>query len=398
MKPTEAIHNSPDLPFNPTVLKWARERLALEKRVVAKKVRVKADRLDEWETGTRAPTVRQGRELAKIYHRPFLEFFYSSIPELPEIELIPDLRHGEDESGTKPEVELILTQQWAREIRTNALDLLEEIGDTELAQTSLPHFTLNDDVVTSAKKARDSLLLPIDVQIGFPETPIVALSDILRDFIECVDILILKDDCLHKLNVRGLCIYSQQMPIIVIGNELPSTQAFTIVHEFAHVLLQQSAVSGFAESRSNSSEYAQQVEEWCDQFTASFLMPEIELQKYARNPDDFSDEHGLSQVIELSQIFKVSEYAMFNRLMELNYIEDSVYWDTLRPIMLQEEQILDSVPRQSLYNNSYIDKLGRFYTGTVLDAWNTGYITTTNAADYLGVTNLQHLFDIQSDL
>lgn len=67
------------LPFNPSILVWARERCGMSREEAASKVNVVASKVASWEAGESAPTARQARLLAKACDRPFLEFFADSI-------------------------------------------------------------------------------------------------------------------------------------------------------------------------------------------------------------------------------------------------------------------------------------------------------------------------------
>ena len=45
----------------------------------------------------------------------------------------------------------------------------------------------------------------------------------------------------------------------------------------------------------------------------------------------------------------------------------------------------------------YKNKLGNLYTSLVMQAWTAGRITNHNAAEFMGIKNLQHLRDIRSE-
>ena len=56
---------------NPSLLAWAREQSGYGVDRVAKRLQVKEERVAEWETGERQPTLRQVENLARFFHRPF---------------------------------------------------------------------------------------------------------------------------------------------------------------------------------------------------------------------------------------------------------------------------------------------------------------------------------------
>ena len=65
-------------PINPRVLVWARQDSGWAREDVAKKLAIKVERLESWESGEKKPTVRQVQNLAKFLHRP-LSIFFSPI-------------------------------------------------------------------------------------------------------------------------------------------------------------------------------------------------------------------------------------------------------------------------------------------------------------------------------
>ena len=68
---------------NPPLLVWAREQSGYAPDSVAGRLKVKPERLQAWERGDRAPTVRQVERLARIYQRPFGLFFLPQPPSVP---------------------------------------------------------------------------------------------------------------------------------------------------------------------------------------------------------------------------------------------------------------------------------------------------------------------------
>src|SRR3954471_15430346 len=121
------------IPFNPNVLRWAREWRGRSVDEVASKLKQPAQKILDWEnkeSGT-APTVTQARSLADYYERPFLEFFRNSPPPVKEPDLVPDLRRPRDAKRLNAEQarDLKSIQSWAEAQRENAIDLYNEIGE-----------------------------------------------------------------------------------------------------------------------------------------------------------------------------------------------------------------------------------------------------------------------------
>ena len=106
--------------INPAMLTWARERAQLSLDVLAKKIKVSAEKLQNWETGEKPPTFRQAQYFAKVTHIPFGYLFLEQPPveEFP----IPDLRAVDGVVPQQPSSELrdivvLMTQRmdWYRD-------------------------------------------------------------------------------------------------------------------------------------------------------------------------------------------------------------------------------------------------------------------------------------------
>lgn len=60
---------------NPKILVWARKKTGFDLNGVAKRLKVKPERIESWEEGDSRPTINQAMQLAEIYRRP-LSLFY----------------------------------------------------------------------------------------------------------------------------------------------------------------------------------------------------------------------------------------------------------------------------------------------------------------------------------
>lgn len=381
--------------FNPKMLRWARTHAGVSTAQAAKRVKVNEAWVEEWESEppTKSPTVRQARELAKLYNRSFLEFFRASPPILPEPELIPDFRlfpRADDPSVIR---ELKDTQLWAEVQRLNALSLFAEIGeqppsipDDLFANTSM-------DYETVAANSRVAMGFPIQDQVervgrGRDQIPIE-----LRRKIEALGVLTLRRTDIGSFRVRGFCIAVFPLPIIVVGKETIPAQAFTLAHEFAHVLLKQSAISGPI-PRTGGDESNRRVEKWCNLFASAFLMPRDVLERRFSRPVKPLAEISDHDLHRLALYFGVSDHAMLVRLVQLNYVKENYYWDVKKP-QYDAQTPKDGGGPPQYYGTRYRNMQGDLYTGLVLEAWSMGRITGHHAAEYMGIKNIQHVYDIR---
>ena len=382
--------------YNPAVLRWARKLAGKSQAEAARSVRVKEEQVAEWERdeAQTAPTVRQARKLANLYNRSILEFFRHTLPDLPDPELIPDFRlfpAASDPSSTR---ELKEIQLWAESQRTNALELYLEIGEPSPEVPGTLFTTPEVYPERAAAKIRVAIDFPIAEQVGRAARERAQIPVELRRKIEALGILVFRRTDMGPLRVRGFCIAVFPLPIVVVGKEAITAQAFTLAHELAHVLIRQSAISG-AVPQTGGDPSKRRVEEWCNHFASAFLMPEDVVARHLPAPraplDEISDEklHGAAIY------FGVSDHAMLIRLVHLRYVKADYYWLVKKPQFDEEERKYRSFGRAPYYGTRYRNRQGDLYTGLVLEAWSSGRITNHHAAEYMGIKNLQHMLDIR---
>lgn len=388
---------SAGLPFNPAVFRWARERRGLSVEDVAHSFSAQIEKILEWESGAKSPTINQARKLAEKYDRPFLEFFASSVPNVPDVQLIPDFRFFPTPPSALETFALKEVQVWAEEQRLNAISLLQEVGEDAPEWPSNLQFDVSFDVEEAARRTREVLGFPIGDQLSLPSNKKIQLPLIIREKLENAGILVLKQTNITKLRTRGICMFAAPLPIIVFGSEAPSAQAFTLAHELGHILLGISGISGPPRFGKRVISPIKAVENWCNRFAASFLIPKDQLLASIPKPSTPYDSFSNINLEILSKQFAVSRHAMMIRLVNLEYVESSYYWRIKRPDFLREEENFKAFGRALYYGSRYVNSRGRFYTGLVLGAWENGYITSHNAAEYMGIKNLEHLRDIRDN-
>lgn len=385
------------LPFTPAVFRWARDRAGYSLDDAAEKLAIPRENLVDWENddGILARTVKQARDLAALYGRSFLEWFLPAPPDLPEPILIPDFRLYRDADDPSELRELLDAQLWAETQRENALDLYSEIGEDVPQLPENIFTTIESDVETVAAMIREAMQFPIEQQAGRVTTQQRAgIPNLIRDKIESLGILTLRRSDLKHYRVRGFCIAEFPLPVIVFTSESPNAQAFTLGHELAHVLLQQSAISGAIPQHGGDPD-VRRVEEWCNKFAGAFLMPRSTMLARYPIPNSPSGVVPDADISKLAIYFGVSKHAMLIRLVQLNYVQSSYYWEVKKPIYDEEEKNFRAFGRPKFYGRRYTASLGALYTSLVLEAWNTGRITNHNAAEFMGIKNLARLHDIR---
>jgi Zn-dependent peptidase ImmA (M78 family)/transcriptional regulator with XRE-family HTH domain len=380
------------------MLRWVRDLAGKSIEQAAKRVSVREEQVADWESEvpTKAPTVRQARELAELYQVSYLEFFRPELPVLPDPKLIPDFRlfrAAADPSETK---ELKSIQLWAEVQRINALDLYAEVGEAPPPISKSLFTTTKATPEGVAEKAREALNFPIAQQIGRSTEGRRQIPGELRRRIEALGILTLRRTDIGSLRVRGFCIAIFPLPIIVIGSEAPTAQVFTLAHELAHVLIRQSAISGPIPREGGDAE-ERRVEEWCNRFASAFLMPRRAVGEYLAPPPSPLAELPDEKLHGAALHFGVSDHAMLIRFVHLGYVGADYYWNAKKPQFDKEEAEYKGGGLAPYYGTRYRNKQGDLYTSLVLDAWSMGRITGHHAAEYMGIKNIQHMLDIRDN-
>jgi len=386
----------PPLPYNPNVLRWAREWRGRTPEEAATKVNVSEDKLLSWEAGESVPTVRQARTLAGFYDRSFLEFFLSRIPTVAQTRLAPDFRLHKEVPDPRGDREVQVIQEWAEDARQSAIELFGVVGDEVPSTPPELRARLDTNPEWAASEARRLCDYAIEDQIALGSAERGRVAKDIRRAIERLGVLVLKDSRLGKYGVRGLTLFASPLPVIVFGTEAPTAQAFTLAHELGHIVLQQSAISGPPTARNGINE-AERSERWCDEFAGAFLIPGPALGKIWSKPNQPNPKIGDDSLRQLANTFSVSQHAMLIRLVQLGYISPEYYWDQKRPEFLRQEAEFKGGGRSAYYGTRYRNAYGDTYTALVLDAWGTGRITNHTAAELMGIKKLTHLFDIRDN-
>ncbi len=378
--------------LNPAVLKWAREWRGRTLEEAANKAKKDVRVIEAWESGEKTPTVKQARDLAAYYDRPFLEFLLPEPPELPRPTSLPDFRMHRDVQPPSNDWDLQAELRWVESQRTNALDLYDEIGETPPEFPAELFASLKDSAERKADLTRSILQFPIERQVQLTRTEAGRLPGLLRGLIESVGVLTLRRTSLASLKVRGICIADFPLPAIVFTSETPTAQAFSLMHEFGHVLLKQSGVSGASDRTADTGT----VEGWCNRFAAAFLIPApyaaILAGSVPQHPAPTIEDSVLASY---AKTLRVSPHAMLIRLVQLGYVERSYYWDVKKPEYDRQEAVKQGGGKPEYYGVRYRSMQGDLYTGLVLEAWGLGRITNHKAGEFMRIKNMSHLEDIR---
>ena len=364
----------------PEMLRWARERAGLDQNDLSHKFQ----KLDEWETGTVQPTLKQLEAFARAVHVPTGYLFLSSPPHEPVP--IPDFRTIAGRNLTRPSPNLLDTiyacqerQSWYREYAR-----IEGQPEREFVNS----VTADVPVATVAAEMRETLDFQVAVRRECP-----TWSDALRLFIQRVDnvgVLVMVNGVVGSNNhrrldpseFRGFALADPLAPLVFInGADTKAAQMFTLAHELAHVWLGSSALSNIGARPVQDS---RREEIWCNALAAEFLVPLVELRAELSDGEQVPDAMS-----RLARSFKVSTLVVLRRLLDAEWIDREtfeVHWQS------EVERLKALNPGSSGGGNFYrttLARVSRRFARALVESTREGHTLYRDAFRMVGVSKLE---------
>lgn len=370
----------------PSVMRWARESIGLTPVAAARKIGVPDSRVAEWESGEQRPTVAQLRHAARVYRRPLGVFF---LPEPPaDFDTMRDFRRHREARAGEWSPELHGEYRRALVQRENAL----ELADIEDASTPTTWRIeqLPDDDEQLAAVARKALLssapLPLPAHAGTPydhlNTWIAALEE------AGVLVLATSRGGVSTREMRAFSLYFDVLPVIVVnGSDAPRGRLFSLLHEFAHLVLHTGGpCDTVTDTRATSPDRA--LEARCNALAASMLAPResvlsdpsLARQRMSAEPWSYDSLRTAAAP------FGISAEAFLLRLVALGLVDRQIY-DSRREEFLAayaSEAARTQARGGNWYRNTARDR-GKGYVRRVADAHRRRVIDSYTAASFLDV-------------
>lgn len=300
--------------LQPSVLRWARERVNLSPEALAVKLKVKPDRVTQWEQSGKISIAQADRLAARTY----TPLGYLYLEEPPDDSLpIHDFRTRTGDPPRRPSPNLLDTiyqmqrrQAWMRD------DLIENEEDPLPFVGAYSHY---DDHTAVAAAMRDALGL----NTGWAEEQKSwrqALS-FLRNRVDQAGILVVFNGVVGNSNRRkldpkeflGFALVDEYAPLVFVNSAYYiAAQTFTLAHELAHLFVGETGLSAFDKLMPANNA----TEQFCNRTAAEFLVPEEELRAYWPTVRNQKNPY---QKIALR--FKVSAVVAARRLLDLELIK-----------------------------------------------------------------------------
>jgi Zn-dependent peptidase ImmA (M78 family) len=222
--------------------------------------------------------------------------------------------------------------------------------------------------------------------------------------VEATGVYVLRTSDVPMEEMRGFSISTGPIPVIVVNAlDWPRGQVFTLLHEFAHLMLREGGLCDLLEPESGQ---GRQVEIWCNAVAAATLMPALAFldNDVLRSPDTRIWEDEV--LAQLSARWGVSQEAVIRRLVTLHratsafYIQKRAEYQAVYAERREEEKIKRRQSRSSggppPYRMAVRDR-GKPYVRLVLDAYQRDQITSSSVSNLLSL-KLKHLAALEQEV
>ena len=393
------MSSRPRANINPAVLVWARDQAKLTVEEAAKKLNVKPERFAAWENPNDGakPTFRQLRLLAKVLHRP-PSLFYLAEPPV-SFRPMKDLRRLPGDGLLAFSPGLAYEMELAQQRRELSLQL------SIAASEDVPEFSLRamleEDPERVGRRLREALKITFTAQSNWRRQGALESFKNWRRAMENLDVLVFQMSRVDWKEVSGFALAVPQRPIITVNRkDTPNRRTFSLLHEFAHLMLGQSGASDLNVDAARPPE-TQRVEVFCNAVAAAALVPRERLlsqeivQHYGARSVQWHDD----DLLELANLFAVSRIALLRRLLTFRRITQAFYERKAK--QWNEEWLTEQKRRkrrQKDNNKPYATNpplevfynLGRPFVRQVLDSMNTNLITMHEASGHFGNLRVRH--------
>lgn len=356
------------LPINPALLAWARERAGQSVDEVAQKFR----RWSDWEAGRSAPTYPQLEQLSDAFKVPIAVFFFPEPPQVPDINETFRTLPAEALDELPSRMRILLRK--AKAMQLNLADLTDGRNPAERLITRDLAFPPNVDIAEMAAVVRDYLGVTLDDQMSWRSSEEALKS--WRTALLDVGVFVFKD-AFRLENYSGFCLFDDEFPIIYVNNSATKTrQIFTYFHELAHLIFQTSGIDTVRDGYiARLVGDARQIEIACNSFAGQFLVPQdaFEQAMAGRDASEATAE-------ALATRFNVSREVIFRRLLDQGRVSERHYDSAVQHWNAQRN--VESAPGGNPYWTA-LAYLGREYVALALSQYHRNRIDQTELAEFL---------------
>lgn len=358
--------------INPAMMVWAREYAGFTNGYEEQLPNDIKEKYESWENGDNYPTWNQLRKVSKKYHVPTAFFFMDCPPNFNNLPNIVNYRKLDVDSIYETNSPNLINNIRKSENRRNIYIELSHDLNEDIIKFEVPN--LETDKKIFANYIRDVLSISLSTQKSwYKESRHYNFLNNWKEVLnEKLGILIFETRGVLLEEMRGLCIFHKEIPIILLnGKDSVNGRIFSLFHELTHLLLGESAICG---DDDNTKE-----EIFCNAVAGEFLVPEEDL---INNINPSIELLSNASLKNLYNLYGVSEHVILRRLLDINKISNDDYTSHIPNF---KDPVLDSSSSSGNYLNNMIKYNGKAYYSLILDAYDLGII---NSIEFSKFTNL----------
>jgi len=373
-------------PVEAALLVWGRRTASITLEEAAKAAGVSTDKVEAWERGEAKPTLPQLRALATKYRRPLAVMLLPKPPR--DFQPLRDFRRVDELAGSAMPPRVAFEIRQAQERREIALDLLD--NGTGASEPFTLRASLSDDVESVATRVRE--FLGADFVGQARASGKGQAFAYWRDLIEAKDVLVFVmagNQAPKVRQVRGFAVPFDRLPIVAVnGRDKTAGRAFTLLHEFAHLLLGTAVVENAVQPGPWLPAAERKIERFCNAVAAAVLMPARQAVRLARaRGKNSTTEWTDSELDNAAELFGASREAVLLRMVELGFAARRFYIQKRKAFEAEYERLDDRVVSEgfALPHLTMVGRYGKSFARLVLTSYRERRITMNDAAAYLDV-------------
>jgi len=382
---------------NPKLMAWARKSAGFSISEAARKIGVKEERIEAWESNKDRPTVVQLRKVAQVYKRPLSTFFLSEVP--PDFTIPHDFRRLPGEVAFIYSPRLLFELRQASERREIALDLYEELGEKPTLFPLTANISDNPEVIGA--RIRDALDVTYEKQCQWRKS-----YNAFREWktrLEALDVLVFQISGIPSSEVRSFALAETILPVVAVNRgETPNARIFSLLHEVCHLMLHQSSICDFEEDGYRA-DLDERIEQFCNAVAAETLVPRWNLVnepivlRASRSVTEWPEE----DIQELANIYCISREVIVRRLLTLGRVNEAFYRNKRAEYLAEYLKFKkDQKEKQEEFRENVGRKcaslLGNF-ARIVMQLYYRDRLTLSDVSGYLGI-KLRHLPELERSL
>lgn len=372
-----------------SVLEWARTTMGYTIEEAAKKAGVSNEKFMSWESGEKIPTYKQLETLAEnVYKRPLALLLSQTPPEENPIQ--KDFRSLSNAEIDSLSTELRVALRRSKRYQHILEEVVSNKDDGAFTKFSV---SLKDDPISTSLRFREFLNFTIQEQKAW--NPDRAFNN-FKNKIESLNIYIFQLK-MPMEEARAFCL-TGKYPIIVLNtDDSTNGRIFSLFHELCHILFNTNSIFRDIETGELKRDYIE-VENFCNQFAASFLVPDIYFNEDVRNRLSLRSEWDENTISKLAKEYNVSNEVIARKLLLKGLIKEDFFWVKKRlwdasarsAKERQKEKLKEQDVKGIAQDIKIISEKGKPYVLNVVSAYQQGLISSSDLSNYLEA-KLDHL-------